>query len=358
MNPVQFFDAVIFGGGLFGSYAALYLKSRGRRVAIVEKEDRLFGKASIVNQARLHNGCHYPRSIATACQAYEHRSRFIAEHRAFVKFDFAKYYAIDRYNSLTDAAQFERFCSAVGIGLTEVSEIPGICFDRLERVYETVEQSFDPFLIAEYYKRRLKEANIPVYLDCDLQEAEESTSWSMRLHNRRDGETYLIKAPTVVNATYAGINGVNTAFGITPIDVQHEVAEIVLTDCPALAHIGFTVMDGPFCSIMPYGLSGLLSLSSVVYTHHAVLRDADPRAATYASNRDKMLAQLRQYICADIVLTPQLSLFTVKTKLKASHIDDSRPTLIRLLREKPAFFCLFGGKINSIYEIERELENV
>jgi hypothetical protein len=47
------------------------------------------------------------------------------------------------------------------------------------------------------------------------------------------------------------------------------------------------------------------------------------------------------------------SYFTIKSKLKASHIDDGRPTEIALLSEKPRFYCLFAGKINSIYEVEK-----
>ena len=82
------FDTVIVGGGIFGCYAALYLAGKGARVALLEKEDRLFRKASLVNQARLHGGYHYPRSIATAALSDEHKARFTAEHRDFVNFSF------------------------------------------------------------------------------------------------------------------------------------------------------------------------------------------------------------------------------------------------------------------------------
>ena len=50
------------------------------------------------------------------------------------------------------------------------------------------------------------------------------------------------------------------------------------------------------------------------------------------------------------------SKFTVKSKLRSSHIDDSRPTQITKPIEKPGFYCIFAGKINSIYEVEKLID--
>ncbi|HMX41488.1 MAG TPA: FAD-dependent oxidoreductase, partial [Saprospiraceae bacterium] len=135
------FDHIVIGGGIFGCYAALYLAGRGARVAIVEKEDRLFRKASLVNQARLHGGYHYPRSVATAAMSDEHKARFTDEHRAFVNFRFEKYYAIDRFGSFTDPAQFERFCDYLHIRCERMPEHPLFNFERLEALYLTEEYS-------------------------------------------------------------------------------------------------------------------------------------------------------------------------------------------------------------------------
>jgi hypothetical protein len=139
--------------------------------------------------------------------------------------------------------------------------------------------------------------------------------------------------------------------------------------------MGLTVMDGPFGSIMPYGLSGLLSLSSVAYTHHAISTDempvfdcqtpednsCTPRAPGIctdcsrrpASNAQKMLAQMKRYFSDVVQFEYLFSYFTIKSKLQASYIDDGRPTEISMLSESPRFYCLFAGKINSIYEVEK-----
>ncbi|HRF37792.1 MAG TPA: FAD-dependent oxidoreductase [Saprospiraceae bacterium] len=151
------YDFLIVGGGLFGVYAALYLSGHGCSVALVEMEDELLKKASIVNQARLHSGYHYPRSVATARMSDDHKERFIADHRPFVLFDFEKYYAIDKYGSFTDAGQFERFCDFINIRRDKVEDTHlWFNFDRIEALYATTEYTFDPVLIADHYRQRIE----------------------------------------------------------------------------------------------------------------------------------------------------------------------------------------------------------
>jgi hypothetical protein len=59
------------------------------------------------------------------------------------------------------------------------------------------------------------------------------------------------------------------------------------------------------------------------------------------------------YFHPSVQFSHWFSYFTIKSKLKSSYIDDSRPTEISMLRKTPQFYCLFAGKINSIYEVEK-----
>lgn len=367
------------GGGIFGCYAALYLAGKGGRVCLIEKEDRLFQKASLVNQARLHGGYHYPRSMATAALSDEHKARFTAEHRPFVNFSFEKFYAIDRFGSFTDPQQFERFCRHLGIPCERVMEHPLFNFERLESLYRTAEYSFDPVLVGQYYRQKVLTApGITVLTGTRLVLAQaDGDRWSLAAERQQAGtpEPCALETPVVINATYAATNALNRLFGVDELALTHEIAEIAFVHSPQFAGKGLTVMDGPFGSIMPYGLSGLLSLSSVAYTHHKISYDdlptfdcqvpEDPRCRPAApgictecprrplSNAYKMLSQMRQYYHESVQFEHFFSYFTIKSKLKASHIDDGRPTEIALLRQEPRFYCLFAGKVNSIYEVEK-----
>ena len=370
------YDFLIIGGGLFGAYSALYLAEKGYNSCILEKENALFRKASIVNQARLHGGYHYPRSVATARMSDDHRERFTEDHRDFVNFEFEQYYAIEKYGSLTDVAQYERFCKFIGIPCKRVKDHPLFDYSRLAALYLTTEYSFDPILIAHYYMDRLKaEPRIEVRMEQELLHAEtEGDMWRVEVQDHAKDEISEIRAPVVINATYAGSNAINQLFGGANIELQHEISEMAFVAAPAIQHLGLTVMDGPFGSIMPYGKAGLLSVSSVPYTHHRVsyehlpkfscqtpesgcrpdyMGDCNPCIERPATNYRKMLAQMRQYFSGKVEWQYFFSYFTVKSKLQASFIDDGRPTEISQLRQNPHFYCIFAGKVNSIYEIEK-----
>ncbi|GAB5550728.1 MAG: hypothetical protein Sapg2KO_03190 [Saprospiraceae bacterium] len=377
-QQIEAYDFAIFGGGLFGSYAALYLSRKGLKVVLIEKEKNLFTKASIVNQARLHGGYHYPRSVATAKMSDDNKARFTEEHRPFINFSFKKYYAIDRFGSLTDAAQFQRFCDFVKIPCRQIDHHPHISMRRLEALFQTEEYTFDPILIAQYYQAKIKEsALIDIKLGTIVQQVEiKGKRWQLD-YQQTNGTKGTIVANQVVNATYAASNTVNQLFDLAPIDLMHEISEMVLLSAPALGDLGLTVMDGQFASLMPYGKSGLWSLSSVAYTHHKVSYQKKPTFSCQSenlactpnlpedcnycparpiSNKQKMIQQMRQYFKTEVDFHYFCSLFTIKSKLRANAIDDGRPTEIKILHKNPSFYCIFAGKINSIYEFEKVVE--
>lgn len=387
-SPIHSFTHCIIGGGIFGCYAALYLAKKGARVALLEKESRLFQKASLVNQARLHGGYHYPRSVATAALSDEHKARFTAEHQRFVNFSFEKFYAVDRHGSFTDARQFERFCEYLDIRCERVAEHPLFNFERFEALYRTEEFSFDPILLGEFYTEQVENhPNISVFKNVRLLAAG-ATGDEWEIEFTVDGGRLTVDSGqlttnhlqlttnVVINATYAATNAVNRLFRLRDLELTHEISEIAFVQSAQFAERGLTVMDGAFGSIMPYGKTGWLSLSSVAYTHHKISYDNlphfdcqqpddDPNCRPDApgictecprrpvSNAGKMLAQMRQYFSESVDFQYLHSFFTIKSKLKASYIDDGRPTEISLLSERPRFICLFAGKINSIYEVEK-----
>lgn len=370
------YDFIIVGGGIFGVYASIYLARKNLKVCLVEKERELMQKASIVNQARLHSGYHYPRSIATARIADNHKERFIQDHRQFINYSFKQYYAIDKYSSFTDAAQFERFCDFLKIKAERVKEHDLIDFSRIEGLYLTDEYSFDPLLIAEYYRQLLKnEENVTVKMNSLVVASEKDDNcWIVQIAERKDNTEIWIKAYSAINASYAGTNTVNAIFNMEKIKLMYEISELVFISSPPIQDFGLTVMDGNFCSIMPYGLSSLLCLSSVVYSHQKVSYSDEPVfdcqqlnrecrpdhisvcnscEARPRSNQYKMIRQMSKYLSGSVTLDYIFSMFTIKSKLQASYIDDGRPTVISKLSGNPNYYCLFAGKINSIYEIER-----
>jgi len=100
----------------YGASIAIYLaQQRGfKRILLIEQESAILTRASYNNQARVHNGYHYPRSFTTAYRSRVNLPKFIRTWPQVVKQDFIKLYAIARRNSKVTAKQFERFCREIG----------------------------------------------------------------------------------------------------------------------------------------------------------------------------------------------------------------------------------------------------
>lgn len=367
------YDVLVIGAGIFGCYTALFYARKGKQVLLVDREERPWSKASLVNQARVHTGYHYPRSIKTARVSLDNRRRFIREHGFAINDTFLSYYAIDKYGSLTSSDQFARFCQKLDIPHRETSRPDLFKPDRIEALFETEEFSFDPALLRRHYLAQLADAGVELVTGSAPKVATASGGqWEVEL-GVRGGDAATVETPFVINATYSNINAVNRLFGATEIGATHEISEIALVSAAGMENVGITVMDGPYISMMPFGLSGYSSLSSVLYTHRTFSAANDPTFSCQerrsdctpertracldcsvrpSSNARKMISQARNYLADNVDVQLRGSLHTVKTKLQSAYRDDGRPTDIRILSTEPFFACIFSGKINSIYEIE------
>ena len=73
---VERFDKIIIGAGLYGLYSALFCGERGESVLVIECDATPFRRATYINQARVHQGYHYPRSLSTALKSANYFERF------------------------------------------------------------------------------------------------------------------------------------------------------------------------------------------------------------------------------------------------------------------------------------------
>ena len=139
--------AIVIGGGFYGATIAAYLKTvRGfAEVVLLERAGDLLTRSSFANQARVHNGYHYPRSILTAHRSRQNFDRFVASYQRAVVSDFAKYYAIARRFSSVTSAQFRAFCERIGAPLKAAPKSIAKLFDTdlIEEVFEVREYAFD-----------------------------------------------------------------------------------------------------------------------------------------------------------------------------------------------------------------------
>ncbi len=364
------YDAIVVGGGFYGATVAAYLvRRRGlKRVLLVECEAGLLQRASFNNQARVHNGYHYPRSFTTAYRSRINLRRFAQDFPQAVRHDYTALYAIARRSSKVTASQFERFCLDIGARLQPASAPLRALFDArlIERVYMVEEPVFDARMLARRAVHELAVAGVEVRLDTRVVTIDASTAgMSLVLRNELTHEDAgSVAARHVFNCAYSGLNAIAGDFKGSAVPLKHEITELVLIDPPRdLRGIGITIMDGPFFSTLPHPASQLHSLSHVRYTPHLAWEDlggADPytklREYRRESRVDRMLRDAARYVPAMADAVPVQSLFEVKTVLGKNEIDDGRPILFERDAHLPGLYLILGGKIDNIYDVLERLD--
>lgn len=359
-------DALVIGGGFYGAAIAAYLKRRRGQahVLLVERGRELLARASYNNQARVHNGYHYPRSFTTAYRSRVNCPRFLQDFPSAVKSDFAKLYAIARRNSKVTARQFERFCREIGARLQPADAKLSRLFEPrlIEKVFLVEEYAFDAARLADWARRELDEAGVEVVLNRRIVSIDAAAEGLVARGG--EGGEQEFRARLVFNCTYSGLNQFGGSFAETHTKLKHEITEIALmSPPPALAGIGVTVMDGPFFSMMPFPARELHSLSHVRYTPHASWADGagiDPYGRLDAYDResraDRMVRDVSRYLPAVLDAHYVDSLFEVKTVLAKNEVDDGRPILYEKHPELPGCYSILGGKIDNIYDVLERLD--
>ena len=101
------FDKIIIGAGLYGLYSALFCCKKGENILVLEYDPAPFKRATYINQARVHQGYHYPRSISTAVKSAGYFERFNRDYDCCVNKEFDQIYATSSQYSWSDRKQFK-----------------------------------------------------------------------------------------------------------------------------------------------------------------------------------------------------------------------------------------------------------
>jgi glycine/D-amino acid oxidase-like deaminating enzyme len=355
---------LVVGGGLYGCFVATALAQRGLRVTLAEAGSALAQRATANNQARVHAGYHYPRSVLTGARSRINVPRFQAAYGACVDTGFDHYYAISRIQSQVSARQFERYCAAIKATVKEAPATVARAFDpdRIERVFQVTEGTFNVDTLRQLLIAGLADVDVRLQTTCTRVAA---ANGRIRAWLQSDQQESADDWDHVVNCTYAGLNGPLRASGLSLLPLEHEFTEIALVTLPAsMPPWAVTVMCGPFFSTMPYPTRGLHSLSHVRYTPHRRWQDtpdgADPQALYRDFPRQSRFEAMRRdaarYLPGLADVQHVDSLWEIKTLLASSSYNDSRPILVHRHPDLPRLISVLGGKIDNVFDLLPELE--
>ncbi|EGR2082404.1 D amino acid oxidase [Vibrio cholerae] len=357
------YQIAIIGGGFFGLYLAEFFSKLGKSVVVLEKESDAMQRASYVNQARVHNGYHYPRSILTALRSRISFPRFVDEFSSCIKSDFDKYYMISTKLGKVSPNQFVKFCERIGATCDPApNHIRKLTNPQMiDAIYRTKEYAFDSSTLKEIMLDRLDKPNLDLFFESRVVNINKSgSSDELQLTIESELCDNIITANQVFNCTYSLLNSVLSRSGIDLIPLRHEMTEMAIVEMPDdFSDLGITVMCGPFFSAMPFPSKNAHSFSHVRYTPHYEWNDGSSQYIDahehYNLSKKKsawksMQLDAQRYIPSFRDIQYKESIWEVKTILPRSDSDDSRPILFKANYAMRGFHCIMGGKIDNVYD--------
>lgn len=363
------YGAIIIGGGFYGLSIANYLTNNLglSKVMVVEKDNDFMQRASYNNQARIHNGYHYPRSLLTGIRSRINLPIFVEDYPDAVVKDFDKYYAVAKDFSKVSAKQFYRFSERIGSEIEKAPSSIKSLFDShmVDDVFKVKEYAFDACKLKESLLRKSENLPIEFYLGEEVVGIVENNK--RKTIDVKFSSGKIVNAKRVFNCTYSMINTINKNSNLPIIPLKHELVEMCLIKLPQeISNISVTVMDGPFFSFMPFPDRKLTTLSHVRYTPHSEWTDDgfDVRNGhryldneiTKISHFEQMKADVKRYMPIFDKVEYRESLWEVKTVLPKSEGDDSRPILYKPDYGIEGYTVIMGGKIDNIYDVYKELD--
>ena len=332
----------IIGAGIFGCCIASELAKIGYEVILIEQDSDIMQRASKKNHNRIHFGFHYPRSIETAKQSLDGLVSFLINFKDSIVCDFPNYY-MNHKDSKVSSEEYINFCNEVGINY-DFQYPKGYLVDKREidlsiKVNECV---FDYDILKSIVRKKLKGVDL-------------------RLNTIFDGN--FDDCDYVVNAAYSNINKINNMLGLPGFDLKFQD---VIVPIFKMNHkkIGLTIMDGPFCSIMPKGNNENEFL--LYHPKYSVISESSKLTSVLAHkalNFEKTNSLIKKIYKESEKFYPVLSNIEQQDywrTIRALPVndDDSRMSEVFVNEKHLNVINVLGGKISTCWKVAFEVKNI
>lgn len=351
------FDIVVIGGGFYGCMLAIELRKYFSKVLLIEKNNELLTKASYNNQARVHNGYHYPRSFITALRSHRNYQKFISDFKTAIDSTFLMTYAIARNNSKVTSQQFKKLCKQIDAPLNQAPPKIRKLFNEalIEEIFTVDEVVFNAKKVREILQKRLHAAKVKILYKEEVIKIKGDDAGILFLQ-LKSGKS--IASRSIYNCTYSQINTILKNSKLPLIPFKHEFTEMPLVQMPdSLKRFGITIMDGPFFSLLPFPDKKLHTLHHVRYTPHdswTGVYEPDKKLQK-KSNFTFMIKDAQRYLPLLKEVRQRDSLFEVKTVLTSNEGNDRRPILYLKNYGIKNLNIIMGGKIDNVYDVINEI---
>jgi hypothetical protein len=351
---------LIIGAGIFGTSAAIVLADKTNQIDLLEAENDILQLASRINHNRIHLGYHYLRSIQTAEQSIEGLLSFLFNYGKAVIHQLPNYYGIAKVGSKTTPAEFVSFCDNVGIGYDH--EFPADKFlnrDMIEECFKVPEPVWDYERIKKIIMQNLKKSKVNLLLNTECTNLKQLPDQTFEATFNKIVKRYDV----VINTTYTNINKVNKYLGVGQKKLLFENVLIPVFKYPSQA-LGLTVMDGPFCSVMPRGKVKNEFLlynvkESVIQSQFVVDRpDYYSAANSYSNEKVEEIIYKQSSLFMPFLQTAIHVGYNRTTRVVYENDDDARITELFTYPEVKNYFAVLSGKVTTCIQAALEIKHI
>jgi glycine/D-amino acid oxidase-like deaminating enzyme len=348
-------DVVIIGGGFYGCFIAYQIAARfpALSVVVLEKEGRLFARASATNQGQLHQGYMYSADVDLAAECARNAVTFTENFRDAVEQDVVCYFGIHR-DSEIDPDGYERFCAALELPLRPAHAARRYFGADVVASYVSTERTFNPVRLAAMMRDRLAATGVEIRLSAGVHRVVPQDDGSHAVILADGG---FISAGTVYNATFADINPLHTRSRFDHVPIRCEVFLHFLLRLPAdLARAGIAVIRGRFASALPSATRGGHLLAAAAYrrmemsdtvalSEHIDARQIDKTHAEAMRDCAEFLPPLRQSVYLGHLIGTRAAFVDT-----ATNETTSRVTPLLDFAGIPNYHVILGGKVTCLFE--------
>jgi len=336
----------VIGAGIFGCVSALKLSKKlpNDTIHLYERNSGIFHEASGINQYRLHEGYHYPRSPETIEQCQSGIESFFNEYSDCFVNSGVHMYAVSK-DSKVSSSDYTKILDRYDLKYYNLDKKKFNLTDNIESLFGVKEES----LHLPNFKIRMLEdlikSRVIVFFDTVF------TKQSLKYYD------------VVVNCSYSNLN-----FLLEPeeqIDYQFELCEKPIIKLEYFEDLSIVVIDGPFMCIDPLFGTSLHVMGHVKHAIHSTNIGKFPiiedrmkpfvnkiQYPYYHSNFDKMVEDGKKYFN---YFNPYLleSMMVIRTVLPMKDDTDERPSYITKHSDK--LYSVFSGKISTCVDIANQL---
>ena len=330
----------VLGAGFYGSHIGLALKRAGMDVQIHEIAPHIFAGASGSIPARLHIGCHYPRSRLTRAACLDHRADFMASYGFLTRAVPVNLYTIAADHSLVD---FDQYVATLRneIEFLTVHDPAEFGLQNVEGAIQVAERHIVTGMARAYFETELGDV-----VRCNTAPGDvDSSEWD-----------YTIDCTFCANDS-AGVD-------------RYEPCLVVLLEKQVYewpVDTAITIMDGPFPSLYPWDEGKqLCSLSSAKWTPFSKTCKtwAEARELLDGLTAADIKAQGREMIKSMGHFYPDINsggLWLPKdylTSIRAMPLSGADTRLVDVVRVGERALRVRAGKIDAIIAAEKMIREL